>query len=251
MREMRRDQAFVKRALYAATLLAIVGCSNPHNQSIPADLKAAADDKSFQASVEKLPPGERELLAGYLMRATMAEAFTGGVTKGERAKTIGDAIVEQRKFLDEQKAKEAEEKALAEKVAAERAAAVKAMEDVLTVALTGKTVLPADMNAGRFGDRIKMSVAFKNKSNKDVAGVKGRLIFKDIFGDKIKSVGLKVDDPIAAGGTYVWEGGMDANQFMQEDTKLANTPLEKLKVVWEPNSYLFKDGSSLKAPDGP
>lgn len=239
----------MKRVLCLVALLA-AACSNPLNQPMPADLKSAGDDKAFHAAVEKLPQDQRDLLVGYVARAALAEAFSAGTVKGN-AKTIGEAIDDQRKFIAETKAKEAEQKALAEKVAAERAAATKAMDDVLTVALTGKSVRPKDIHAGRYRDAIAITIAFKNKSAKELTGVKGRLVFKDIFGDTIKSSGLKVDDPIAAGATFVWEGTSDINEFIREDTRLAQTPQDKLRVVWEPITYLFKDGSTLTAPDGP
>ena len=127
---------------------------------------------------------------------------------------------------------------------------MRAMDDVLTVALTGKKVVPQDMEARRYHDTIAITVAFQNKSAKSLTGVKGQLVFKDIFGDTIKSAGLKVDDEIGAGKTYVWNGSMEINQFMSSDTKLAGIPQEKLKTVWEPETYLFGDGTSLKAPAG-
>lgn len=233
-------------AIFAATFA--LACSNPLNQPMPTDIKTAGDDKAFKAAVEKLPQDQRELLAGYVMRAAMAEAFSGGVAKGN-AKTVGDAIEEQRKFIAENAAKEAEQKALAEKVTAAREKATKAMDAVLTVALTSKTVRPKDIHAGRFHDSVEITVAFKNNFPKDISGVKGRLIFTDIFGDKIKDVGLKVDDPIAAGATYVWPGTMDLNQFEASDTKFANTPQDKLKATWQPITYLFADGTSVTMPN--
>lgn len=227
----------------------MVGCGDPHKQALPADIKAAADDPGFKAKVEKLPQEERELLAGYMMRQGLAQAFSGGTASAGSAKTIGDAINEQRKFLTERKAKEDAEKALAEKVAAERAAAVKAMDEVLTVALTDKTFERSDFHVRRYSDTVTVVVAFQNKSAKDLAAVKGRLTFSDVFDDKIKSSELKMEDPIAAGQTHVWTGTMELNQFNAADKKLAATPKDKLKAVWEPSTYLFKDGTTLKAPD--
>ncbi len=115
------------------------------------------------------------------------------------------------------------------------------------VAVTDKKVVPSDMHAHRFSDEIAIAVAFQNKSAKTLWGVKGTLVFKDIFGDLIKtpasrSTAESVPDRRTC-GTDRW-----INQFRAADVKLAQTPQDKLKVTWEPDTYLFSDGTSLKAP---
>lgn len=233
----------------ALLLLFGLACSNPHNQALPTDLaamKAAADSPQFKEALEKLPPDERNLVVSYMTRAMIAQAF-GADTNG-MAKTFGDAITQQRKWAADETAKEAAAKALTEKVAAERAAAVKAMNDVLTVAFKSKRVVPKDYEAQRFSDTIEIVVALQNMSAKTLSGVKGDLVFKDIFGDLIKSAGLKVDSEILVGQTLFWNGSLDINQFVPADVKLAQTAQDKLKVSWEPDTYLFSDGTSMKAP---
>jgi hypothetical protein len=43
---------------------------------------------------------------------------------------------------------------------------------------------------------------------------------------------------------------MRRNQFDHAAVKLADTPLEKLKVRWVPDVYLFADGSETRMPAG-
>jgi hypothetical protein len=248
------------KKLLTFVLLAGLACSNPHNQPLPTDMMAARDDPKFKETIQKLPEEERALLGDYLARVMLARAFGADPTARGSAKTIGEAIAEQQKFAVAEKAeeaaakatKEAEEaaaKALAAKVAAERASAVKAMDEALTVALTSKKGYGGP---GVYSDHgVAITVAFQNKSAKVLTGVKGSLVVKDIFGDLITSVGLKIDNEIGAGKTYVWEGQRDTHYpNAAADTKFASTPLDKLKVTWEPDTYLFSDGTSMKAPPG-
>jgi len=245
---MREAMRSTGRALAFGVLVSVAGCKDPRNQPIPPDLKSIAEDKSVQASLEKLSPDERALVGGYMVRAVLAKTFTGEPGK---ARTLGEAIEEQKKFVAERAAKEAQEKALAERVATERAAAMKAMDDVLTVALTDKTVYPKDFSAGRYSEQIGITVAYQNKGTKDLLGVKGRLICNDIFGDEITSFEVKVDEPIAGGKTYVWHGVKDLNQFRPADTKFANTTMDKIKASWEPGTYLFASSAeSVGEPIG-
>ena len=226
------------------SLLLLVACSNPYKEPLPADVKGM-EDKSFQAAIQKLPEEERKLLAGYVVRATLAEGF--GV-KIDRAKTVGDAIATQRAWVADEAKKEAEAKALAVKVEAERTAAAKAMNDALTVAVTSKRFVASDIYAQRYEDLIVFRIAFENKSAKELKGVKGAVEFRDMFDDVIKTMALPIDEAIPAGKTYVWEGSMRRNQFDHDAVKLADTPLEKLKVRWLPDVYLFADGSEMRGP---
>lgn len=225
-------------------LLALVGCANPHNREIPQDLQQAAKDPGFQEAVQKLPQEERELLTGYLARKALAQTFGGNI--GANAKTIGEAITQQKQFVTDQKAKEEAAKALAAKVEAERAQARKAMDDTLTVALTRKGFVPSDVMNGRIKDFITVSIALENKTDKIIKGVKGEVEFADMFGDKIRSITLTVDDEIGAKSTIVWDGTLDYNQFIPGHSKLKDTAVDKLKATWTPNAILFADGSSLK-----
>jgi hypothetical protein len=226
-------------------LVFLVGCSNPYKEPLPADLKTIDQDKSFQAAVQKLPEDDRKLLAGYLVRVTLAEGFGAKV---DRAKSVGEGIEAQRAWLADQAKKEAEAKALAAKVEAARAAAEKSMSDALTVAVLSKKFVPSDVWAHRYEDLIELRVAFENKSGKEMKGVKGSLEFRDMFGDEIKTTRLAVDETIPAGKTYVWEGSMKRNQFDHSAVQLAAAPLEKLKVRWLPDVYLFTDGSEARMP---
>jgi hypothetical protein len=94
-------------------------------------------------------------------------------------------------------------------------------------------------------DRYKLSLKFSNQADKDISAVKGVIVFKDAFGQKIKGVKLEVQDTIPRNGHITWEGGLDLNQFLDEDNKLISTPKEKLTIEWLPDTILFTDGSRV------
>src|SRR4030095_5164796 len=117
--------------------------------------------------------------------------------------------------------------------------------NLLTVALIEKTYVPHDYRAGISEDSIAINLAFQNKGNKDIAGVKGKTVFKDIFGDVIKVVNLSYDNGIPAGQSVTWSGRLDYNQFDQSDAKLRNVDMAKVQFSFEPETVIFADGTKM------
>jgi hypothetical protein len=163
--------------------------------------------------------------------------------------TVGRAIDEQRAFVREQEAKEAAAKALAEKERREREAKLAALNQAVTVALVDKDFRAADYTEGTYQDAITMVFAFQNKTDRNIAGVKGRAIFADIFGDTISAVRMSYDHTIPAGKTVRWSAQTDYNQFMDKDVKLRATSLDRLKFRFEPLTIIFADGTRLDVAD--
>lgn len=237
--------ATMKKILILSVCLFILGgCSNPKNIEIPTDSEKWSDLKS---SVEKLNPEEQQLLTQFMVRKKMGEAFGGeGIKAGT---TIGDAIQEQK---DWQKQKEAQEKAEAElkaKVEAQKKAKIAEINKILTVALTKKEGF-SSFGGNNITD-IGLEVAFENKGSKDIAGIKGVAHFNDMFGDNIQSINISYDDGVKANSVATYSGSVNYNQFQNEDKKLLNTELSKIKFNFEPQVILFADGSKLEVKDNP
>lgn len=222
----------------------ITSCSKPRDFTISAEPSKWGSDEKLKSAVAKLPEEDRQLLAGWMLRAGMGKAF--GATVSDT--TIGTAIEQQRQFEAERAAKEAEEAALAARVAKERAEAAAAMNAILTVAMTKFEFFEADYRNRILSDGFQVGFALENKSSKDLVGVKGTVQFADIFDDRIKSIGLSIDEPIPAGQVLQWGGTLDYNQFMDADKKLRSTPAAKLKVSYIPSVFLFSDGTRMAAP---
>lgn len=131
----------------------------------------------------------------------------------------------------------------------EQQARIDAMNAVVAVTVSEKGFRPADIDNMEFSGHITMSIDFENKSDQDLDGVKGVLVFRDMFGDVIKEINVSYDEGLAASSTKTWPAEVELNEYMDEDTKLNDTPLEKLDVEWVPDTYVFSDGTTLKASE--
>jgi type II secretory pathway pseudopilin PulG len=222
----------------------LAACSAPTDTVIPADV--AQWDTQLAPALQKLSPGDRELVGQYLMRAKLGEVFGGkGMPVGM---TVGGAINEQRKFVAEQQKQEAAEQALKQKLEAERAQAAVEMNKAVTVTLLEKTQEPRNFEARRYSDTQVIKIGVKNTSSKALAGVSGELEFIDIFGKTVGSVTFKISEDIAPGGEYVWVGSRRYNEFIDEQRAVWNLEDGKYKTRFVPGMLVYADGTSLAAP---
>ena len=224
----------------------LLACNSPYNLEIPSDLSKV--DDSYRASISKLHDDEKQLLVGYVMRASLGKAFGGsGIEKGT---TVGDAIKRQRAWLDDKASGEKEAKA---KQAAEEAkleAERKVLRDALSMEFVDLRLLRSDYQAHRYGDDFAMQLRFTNNGKQAITAAKGAVEFRDPFGERIKRVSLKLTDTIGPGQVMPWSGSLKYNQFMDEDKALAAMPREKLQVVWLPESLLLADGKQVTVGGG-
>lgn len=233
---------FVATILCILSLTITMSCSSARNITIPKDMSKW--ETELKPYIEKLSDEDKSLLAKYLMRAKLGEAFGGGSM--QEGLTIGQAIEKQKEFEAEQAKKDLEAKLLKEKVEREKAELSKKVNEVLTVAYMGKSYVAADIYSGSYQDVILVEFAFENKGTKDISGFKGKAEFSDMFGDIVKSVNLNYDKNIPAGMAINWKGQLDFNQFMDADVKFRDMEKDKVKFVFLPEMVVFTDGSKLE-----
>ena len=244
------------RSLIVTIIMAvsIAGCSGPKETPLPRELDKM---ESIKPAIEKLTEEERGLVAGYIMRHTLAaklgdlfgKAPGPGIPEGM---TIGKAIEEQRGFAAKAATEAVEQKALKEKLAAERAAAMKPMQEAITVTLVSKKIKPEYGASGMLLDEHMVVVfGYKNNTAKDISGVKGMITVKDMFGDELSAFAVSNDTTIKAGESITWTGGRSVKYSLghNKDRKLAELDDDKYKVLWEPKMVVFKDGTKLTAPE--
>lgn len=232
----------------------LTACSGPKDTPLPRELDKI---ESIKPAMEKLTPEERELAAGYIMRHTIG-AKLGGLFGGKEGPgipegmTLGKAIEEQRKFKADAALEEAKQQALKVKLQAEREAALKPMWEAITVTLVSKKLATERGYSGMVMDEnLEVTFGYKNNSVKDIAGVKGRISIKDLFGDEISVFQISNDSTIKAGQSVTWTGSRSVRFSMgsNKDRKLAELPDDKFKVVWEPQAIIFADGTKLTVPE--
>jgi hypothetical protein len=232
----------------------LAACSGPKDTPLPRDLDKM---ESIKASMEKLTPEERELAAGYIMRHTIG-AKLGGLFGGKEGPgipegmTLGKAIDEQRKFKADAAFEEAKQQALKAKLEAEREAVLKPMREAITVTLVSKKIATERGYSGIVMDEnLEVTFGYKNNTDKDVSGVKGRVSVNDLFGDEISAFQISNDSTIKAGQTATWSGSRSVRFSMgsNKDRKLAELGEDKFKVVWQPQAIVFSDGTKLAVPE--
>ncbi|WIG54913.1 MAG: hypothetical protein OJF61_000699 [Rhodanobacteraceae bacterium] len=240
----------MKHALLAVAVVCLVlgACSNPKDATVPQDVSKI---QSLKPVMEKLTPEDRDLAAGYIARHTVGAALTGDAPSIPAGETLGQAIEEQRKFLAEQKAEEQRQAALKAALQAKRDAATNAMRDAVTVTLVSKKLKPDYGYSGILMDtNLVVTFGYKNNTSKDIAGVKGLISIRDLFGDKLSDFLVSNDDTIPAGKSITWTGSRSVRYAIgdNKDKKFADLDDSKYKVVWEPEVIVFSDGTKLQLP---
>lgn len=233
-------------AMVAALLL--LGCSDPRDTVLPPDV---AQLEMIKQDVQKLPEEDQKLLMAYLMRRSIKGIMPGLAGNAPTdAATIGQAINAQKAFVDEQAKREAEEKALRAKLQAEREQGMKALREVVSVTLVSKR---EDVERGYSGiemDRkLSVTFAYKNNSSKVIAGVKGLVTVRDLFGDEISGFQISNDETIKPGQIVYWTGSRSLKYSIgnNKDQKLVGLADDKFKVEWDPEVVVFADGTKLSA----
>lgn len=223
--------------LLAPVVLAVVlvGCSNPKNYEI-----AELTDEQKKELGKSLTADEGQKLTAWMMRRAIMDSEIPSGT------TVGQALAEQDKWQAEQKAKEAEQAALAERLEKERKEKQAEFAKLVSVAVLDKRNVD-----GEYGqDAAVFDVGYENKGTKDIEGIKGVLHVADIFGDSIININWSYDDGIPAGESRVERGsGVDINRFIDRDMRLWNTDFNKMKTQFEVSTIVFKDGTALEAPE--
>ncbi|MQA19628.1 hypothetical protein [Rugamonas rivuli] len=229
--EFRLVKQLFVMALAACMLL---GCSNPHNFEV-----AKLTDEQKEEMGKKLTADEGAKLMGYVGRTILSgQEVPAGVT-------VGQAIKEQEAWQAKEEAEAAKAAELNKKAEAERKAQQDALAKMLAVKLIGKR-----NSTGEFQQRVVfMDLAFTNKGDKDIAGFKGILHFTDMFGDSIIDITWSNDHGVEARQGILQKGaGMTINQFLPDHMKMWNAEADKIKLSFEVQAIVFKDGTRLDAP---
>jgi len=237
----------------AVVCIVLAACNNAKNTPLPQDLEKI---ESIKPAMEKLTNEERELAAGYIMRHTIGVKMKGlfGGTEGPgipKGMTLGKAIDEQRKFIDDQKKEEQKQAALKAALQAKREAAIKPMRDAVTVTVVSKKIKPQYGLSGILMDEnLVIAFGYKNNTQKDISGVKGYISVRDLFGDELSGFAISNDTTIPAGKSSTWTGSRSVKYALgnNKDRKFAELEDSKYKIIWEPQMIVFSDGTKLELP---
>lgn len=222
-------------ACIIASAIILIGCSDPKDYEVAKLTEAQRAEMG-----KKLTADEGAKLTAWMIR----NVFTG--KEPPAGITIREAIQEQDKWLTKEKEEEAIAAEIKKKIEVERVAKQAEFDRLVSVTLINKKNTEQE-----YGQKfISLDIAYQNKSEKEIAGIKGVLKINDIFGDTIKNYSWSYDDGVPANQTITDKNmGVEINRFSDEDSKLWNTDYEKLKSKFEVSTIIFKDGSKVDAPE--
>jgi hypothetical protein len=214
--------------------------------------RSRAREDAFLASRVPVARLDSVLKAADSVRLPLADArmLLGVVAETGVAVRAPHDTMTVAEILDWARAEQArKEKVDAAALAAERARrdSVKLLlEPLLAVTVVKKTYLPKDPASEQYEDYISLAFAYKNKGTKPMRAFQGDATFLDAFGDSIYSAHLRVDMALAAGQTKREPARIvKYNPFRLAHQRLRDTPLDKLKLVWQTTDAVFVDGSRL------
>jgi hypothetical protein len=230
----------MKRLLLLVILIAVAGCSgNVKNLRITEENKNTVFDQI--KTTKDLTVEEVGLLQAYVLRKGLGDAFAGKTPTLPVGMTIGEIIDDQRKWVDNEKVRQAEEKERIARARAEEEKQRRQLLDAITLTVFEKGFQHVD-----YEDYVTIRAVYENKSGKDIRAFKGTIQFNDLFGVEIMPVNIAEDTPLAAGETRREGWTLKFNQFIDQHVKLRNTALENMKPEWKPSIILFADGTSME-----
>lgn len=205
------------------------------------------EKKMTQSNIEKikdtqeLTQKEKELFAAYLIRTNIQNAFSGG--KGfalDSTMSIGEAIQKQKEWIIQDSIKTAEEQRAAETAFQRKQQKIQKLRSIVTVNIVKKSFSEVD-----YSKYNVITISLNNNSDSTLIGIKGSLKIADMFGDAITNLEVKYDKKLDPKESAFDKCYYKYNQFIDRDTKLRFTELEKMEIVWEPEMIIFKNGSKL------
>lgn len=155
--------------------------------------------------------------------------------------TYGEILEDGKEWKEEQRQRDAEQKALQEEAMRKEEERIQNLQDSVMVTCFKKGA--AEVN---YREYITYGFAIQNKSTQGIRAVRGEITFPDLFDEEISTLRFTYDDPIDAGATVNWDATTEYNQYKDDDVRLKNKDLENLKFVWKPIKIIFQDGTTLE-----
>jgi len=115
------------------------------------------------------------------------------------------------------------------------------IDSMFDIKLVGKRVFEAN-----YATHLGFNFIFTNHTDKDIKAVKGIAHFTDLFNTDITSINFTIEKPIPAGQSVKNNDySIELNQFNDVDNRLRSITMENLKMRFEVQSIIFRDGSII------
>lgn len=107
-----------------------------------------------------------------------------------------------------------------------------------------KKAVPEDIDNYIFYPRVDITVSFTNFTDKDIKGVSGKMISKDMFGKELITSDCDLPSVIIpAKQEITLELCMDVDTLSREQVTYYNTPLEDLEYEFVLSMVVYSDGT--------
>lgn len=154
--------------------------------------------------------------------------------QAEAARAAADAKLRQ----------EAEERARAE---AQNTPAAQ-MRRALRFRIVDKGFQAKDLDAGRYDNLLYVNAEYENTSGKEIRAFSGDVHFKDENGTPVMEGKIKVTTPFAPAQKDTWRAQKVWNSFSEDDVRMKDSNMAKVRMFWEPRGVAFADGTVLGTP---
>lgn len=113
------------------------------------------------------------------------------------------------------------------------------------VSLANKTVQYKDVDNWIFSDYVLFEFKIINNSNKDIKGISGKSVFRDMFGKDILTVNCDLTEGVSANNSAIDSTlSLKVNQYIDEHNKLKNTPYEDIQFEYIVEKIVYNDGTT-------
>lgn len=233
-----------RRTALVLVLSSVCACSDPLQVEIPRD--SSHWNEVLKPLLKKLSSDDAALVTRYLER--QMNPIAEGGTKRVFAITVGEAILEQRQYEQDQAALQEELAKYKRSLQELREAAVAKAENSLSVELIGFAFVRPNLKTRVYHYEALFEIAITNISAVGISGFKGLAQLTDVFGEKIVDLSIEEDSPIGPKVRVVRQIKTQYPNFDDTAIRLAKTRIEATRFKFSPGTVVFADGSKVEVP---
>ncbi len=123
------------------------------------------------------------------------------------------------------------------------------VKEMLAVNLVEKAFLPKEESVDQTRDVERLRFRYRNNDPKAIRAFSGAMVFRDLSDREVLRVNLASRSALASGGTEIEDRIIVLDPRSAEHDWLVTTPVENMRVSFEPRSIEFSDGSEIGAVD--
>jgi hypothetical protein len=235
----------VKRYIFVLAVLILSACSNPLD--VRFGTNPSEDLQKNAEKLKKLPADDLAVLSSYVSYAEKSEL------KGHPNPVIGKTVKEvlqDAKSWNKAQLDAAREQRDREEAAQMRAAKFehdrKELQDkvaaTVTVTLVSRTILPPNPVTKRTDPIIRLEYDVENRASKAILALKGKGVYKDLFGNKIVEHPFQTDKTVPIGGRIRVPFNYRVSPLWVEMMNLASAEEGKYFFSFSADALSFEDG---------